>query len=166
ETPFFIKRRSFPLYIKTISDISIVSENKNVVADGSIRSIDAQELYILVKNKEEPSKLVDIRDTLSTDMPDEFASGQYGEALEFCGYVVDNKFFGKLSDSFYQPHIKDSGFLLKAEIGKHESLGQIYSELDRIVTETEKTIARFKNIGLTAAPAYCDGRTLYRMSET
>ena len=166
ETPFFIIREDFPFHTKTTSDIIIASDDENIALNGSIKSIDAQELYILVKSEEEPSKLVDIIYKLSTKMQDEFASGEYGKVLESCGYVINNNFVGELSDSFYQSHIKDSGLLLKAEISRNRILDLRYSDLDLIITEAKKTIACLENIGLRAEPVYSDGKTIYNMSET
>lgn len=167
ETPFFIKKGDFPLYIKAISDINIASEGDDVVLNGSIKSIDAQELYILVKNEGKTSRLVDIIDKYSTILPDEFASGQYTEMLKFCGYVVDGKMSGKSSAPLKQLCIKDSGLLLKAEIGSCYNLYQINHDLaGRIIKETKKKIADLENIGLRAEPVYSDGKTIYNMSET
>ncbi|MEA3229693.1 MAG: hypothetical protein U9P44_02155, partial [archaeon] len=63
------------------------------------------------------SRLADIADMLSKKMPVEFQSEEYNGDFCFYGYIVNNKFFEKLSDPLPQQYIRNSGILLKTNMG-------------------------------------------------
>ena len=153
KTPFFMKIEQLPIYTDAISNINITGKTENVELTGFVESMSSQELYILVKNEDELSRLVDITDTLSTELPDEFALGTYGEIFDVYGYIIDGKFVNKLSEPFYQSHIQNSGLMLKAEINNDY----------RYITKIKKMVTRLKDIGLKVEPVYFDGKTMYDM---
>ena len=153
KTPFFIEIEQLPIYTDAISNINITGKNENVELTGFVESMASQELYMLVKNEDEQSRLVDITDTLSTELPDEFASGIYGEIFDVYGYIIDGEFVNKLSEPFYQSHIQNSGLMLKAEINNDY----------RYITKIKKMVTRLKDIGLKVEPVYFDGKTMYDM---
>ncbi|NOQ55639.1 MAG: hypothetical protein GQ477_02415 [Nanohaloarchaea archaeon] len=166
KTPLFIERMGFPFYSDTTSKINIIGKNiskqENIVLDSSFEKINPLKLYILIKNKEEQSKLFDIINRISTFMPDRFALKKYSEILDFCGYIVDGNFVDILTDQFYQSHIKDSGLMLKAEIDIPFYTNQICGDkLDKTISDVQKTISQFEELDLTAEAVYFDGKTMY-----